>query len=120
MASGNTYVCFANGITLGNFLDLNGDNTIMVKGDASTCYSLEYTGNDIGNSTTDVPVWNGSDAGVATLHQDIVNGSTQVWSVTCGSGQPVTLDPSCQSVWPLAWIEWNNSFNCTGTASCTW
>jgi hypothetical protein len=120
-SSGNTYTCYDNGIILGNILDLNGDNTITARTAGSICYSIEYTGNNINNVATDVPVTSGSDAGVAVLHQDIAaDGYTPIWSVTCGSAPAVTLDPSCLNTWPLAWIESDGTFDCTGTATCTW
>jgi hypothetical protein len=120
-ANATAYQCYASGVKLSNVINLDGDNVVIAKSSTGVCYSFTFTGNDLGNVPTDVPVTNGSDAGVATIHQDIASdGVTQVWSVTCAGGQPIALDPSCESVWPIAWMESGGLPSCTGTATCTW
>jgi hypothetical protein len=121
--TGDVYSCYANGITRGDLTDPNtGDQILTAKNATSTCYSIDYVGNDIGSDiATTATVTNRSDAGVATLHVTVApDGVTTSWSVTCSGGAPVALDSACKNVWPLAWMinERNGPQDCTASTTC--
>jgi hypothetical protein len=121
--TGDVYSCYTNGITRGDLTDPNtGDQILTAKNATSTCYSIDYVGNDIGSDiATTATVTNRSDAGVATLHATVApDGVTTSWSVTCSGGAPVALDSACKSVWPLDWMinERNGPQDCTTSTTC--
>jgi hypothetical protein len=121
--TGDVYSCYAGGITRGDLTDPNtGDQILTAKNATSTCYSIDYVGNDIdSDNATTATVTNRSDAGVATLHMSVApDGVTTSWSVTCSGGAAVALDSACKSVWPLAWMinERTGPQDCTTSTTC--
>jgi hypothetical protein len=119
--TGDVYSCYAGGITRGDLTDPNtGDQILTAKNATSTCYSIDYVGNDIASDEpTTATVTSRTDAGVATLHMTVApDGVTTSWSVTCSGGAPVALDSACKGVWPLAWMIGGSPQDCTATTTC--
>jgi len=120
--TGDISSCYSNGITRGDLMDVSSGNQILAaKNATSTCYAIDYSGNDVySDNPTTATVTSGADAGVATMQLNVANDGGISWSVTCTGGTAVTLDPSCQMAWPLAWMMgFGGPQGCTSSATCS-
>jgi len=116
--TGDTNYCYANGVkkitVLNVAVDYSTDLTMTKSG--STCFTTSYTGNDFFNSAGDLTVKNPSGATVATLSMDLE--TSTLYIVTCPGAAPVTLDMSCETVWPVSGLTERSSGSCT-EGTCT-
>jgi hypothetical protein len=93
-ATNSENTCFSNGVKwIGNDDYSNDLKTVTVTHGGLTCYSMQYSGNDVLNAVDVLTVKDASGAIVATEGVDPVTYSGTI--VTCTGGDPVELDPSC-------------------------
>jgi hypothetical protein len=116
--TGDANYCYANGVkkltVLNVAVDYSTDLTVTKSG--STCFTTSYTGNDFFNSAGDLTVKDPSGATVATLSMDLE--TSTLYIVTCPGAAPVTLDMSCETVWPVSGLTERSSGSCT-EGTCT-
>ena len=88
--SSNT--CYSNGVKVLTTLDLTTQTEVVTyKNGSSVCYSFNVAGNAAGATTFTLK--NASGQTIATGATDV----NQNFTITCPGGQPVTIDPSCDS-----------------------
>lgn len=93
-ATNSENTCFSNGVKWIGDDDYSNDlKTVTVTHGGLTCYSMQYSGNDVLNAVDVLTVKDASGAVVATEAIDPVSYSGTI--VTCTGGSPVELDPSC-------------------------
>lgn len=86
--------CFSNGIHWMGIDDYSNDlMTVTVTHGGATCYSMQYSANDVLNAVDVLTVKDASGKIVATEAIDPVTYSGTI--VTCTGAGPVKLDPSC-------------------------
>ncbi len=109
--------CYGNGVKKITVLDVSDYSTALtVTKSGSTCFTTAFIGNDFFNSQGDLTVKDASGATVATLAMD-ADTSTH-FIVTCPGADPVTLDDSCKTVWPVSGLTDQGGATCTdGTCS---
>jgi len=91
--SSNT--CYSNGVKVLTTLDLTAQTEVVTyKNGSSVCYSFNVSGDATGATTFTLK--NGSGQTIATGATDANNNFT----ITCPGGQPVTIDPNCDSPAP--------------------
>jgi len=99
-ATGSSNTCYANGVKEINVFDLlSGDNALTVKKGSSTCFTTAFNGNDVYTGMGSITVKNATGTTVASVR---IDDSDSLYKVTCTGSQEVSLDPSCQSVWPIS------------------
>jgi hypothetical protein len=115
--TGDKNFCYGNGVKKITVLDISDYSTALTVTKAgSTCFTTAYIGNDFFNSEGNLTVNDASGATVATLAMD-PDTSTH-FIVTCPGADPVTLDDSCQTVWPVTGLTDQSGDTCTdGTCS---
>jgi hypothetical protein len=103
LESGNSNVCYANGVKEIVIHDLaTDDKTLTVKtSGGATCFSTAFNGNDVYTTMGSITVNDASGATVASVKLD---DSGSFYLVTCTGGQQVALDASCSTAWPVSML----------------
>ena len=115
--TGDKNFCYGNGVKKITTLDVSDYSTALtVTKSGATCFTTAFIGDDFFNSEGDLTVKDPSGATVATLAMD-PDTSTH-FIVTCPGADPVTLDDSCKTVWPVSGLTDQGGATCTdGTCS---
>jgi hypothetical protein len=115
--TGDANFCYANGVKKLTVLNISDYSTALtVTKSGSTCFTTAYTGNDFFNSAGDLTAKDTSGATVATLTMD--PDTSTLFIVTCPGASPVTLDLSCNTIWPVAGLTDQSNGSCT-EGTCT-
>jgi len=98
----STNICYSNGVkqiasTTMDALTGSVAMAITVKKGSSTCYSMDVSGISFADPTTGQVTMTFKDASGSTVATGTMNLGTNAMTVTCPGGQPVTLDPSCDT-----------------------
>jgi hypothetical protein len=115
--TGDKNFCYGNGVKKITVLDVSDYSTALTVTKAgSTCFTTAFIGNDFFNSEGDLTVKDPSGATVATLSMDLDTSTHFI--VTCPGADPVTLDDSCKTLWPVSGLTDQGGGTCTdGTCS---
>ena len=94
--TGASNTCYSNGVKVMTTFNLtSGAGVSTIKNASGTCYTMNLAFSPTGSSTT-LTIKNASGQTVAT-GTVVVAGATSTTTITCTGGQPVTLDPSCDT-----------------------
>jgi hypothetical protein len=110
--TGDKNFCYGNGVKKITVLDITDYSTALtVTKSGTTCFTTAYVGNDFFNSAGDLTVKDASGTTVATLSMDLDTSTHYI--VTCPGADPVTVDDSCQTTWPLSGFTERSDGTCT-------
>ena len=100
LETGSWNTCYDNGVKEGVVHDVETDDrTLTVRKDGSTCFSTTFNGNDVYNGAGAITVMGASGDTVASV---TIGYEDRLYRVTCTGAAEVTLDPSCEQVWPIS------------------
>ena len=110
--TGDKNFCYGNGVKKITVLDVSDYSTALtVTKSGSTCFTTAFIGNDFFNSEGNLTVKDAAGATVATLAMDLDTSTHFI--VTCPGADPVTLDDSCKTVWPVPGLTDQGGATCT-------
>jgi len=97
----NYNTCFPNGVIESAVIDqTSGNTTLTIKQNTTTCFSTTFNYVKAWSGTGSIAVVDASGNAVASVRMDANDNLRN--HVTCTGGQDVSLDLSCQNVWPIS------------------
>lgn len=101
LVTDNYNTCFPNGVIESAVIDqTSGNTTLTIKQNTTTCFSTTFNYVKAWSGTGSIAVVDASGNAVASVRMDANDNLRN--HVTCTGGQDVSLDLSCQNVWPIS------------------